>query len=61
MNMKKCDRCGQIFDEKGRNHNKITFGKDSVWRPLPDISYDLCPDCIGRIKNFINDDGAKEI
>lgn len=59
MNVKKCDRCGKIFDEKGRNHNRIVFVKDSFWKPLPDIYYDLCPECVKKIKDFIN--GAKEI
>lgn len=60
MKMIKCDRCGKIFKE-GRIHNRIILEKEGFFPPVPSARYDLCPDCMKRIKYFLNNDGAEEI
>lgn len=61
MNAKKCDRCGAYYD-KNKKHK--TFGRISggvisgIWMVdqsgREDYYFDLCDDCIGDLKKFLN-------
>lgn len=61
MNAKKCDRCGAYYD-KNKKHK--TFGRISggvisgIWmvdrNGTNERRFDLCDDCIGDLKEFLN-------
>lgn len=60
-NAKKCDRCNRLYEiydgipvtEKGFKYNVLQLHNSSVHK-----TYDLCPDCMGRIVAFlITNDG----
>lgn len=55
MEAKKCDRksCGKFFESSRKNvNNKILIFKD-YWAIDNGEKYDLCPDCMSKLKDFL--------
>lgn len=50
---KKCDRCGRFYDIYGKGNNAVGFRFvnkcDATLQPI----YDLCPDCVEELKNWL--------
>ena len=50
---KKCDRCGRFYDIYKPDDNAVGFRFiDSAEYPLRPV-YDLCPDCMGELINWL--------
>ena len=60
MNAKKCDRCGKFYDVYGEsndkgNPNSILFASvDTQGRYFSYNYIEFCPECINKIKEFVN-------
>lgn len=66
MRTVKCDRCGKYFDYKGKGQaEKCVNGTALVHRDCKGLYYalyDLCPECVQKLKDFIDIEqaGARE-
>lgn len=61
MKVKKCDRCGAIYEKNKKCKTKAT-GNGIVStiatiseRGIPDEEYDLCDECIEKLYDWIKD------
>ena len=50
---KKCDRCGRFYDIYGNVDNAVSFRFVSRWDTTLQPIYDLCPDCMEELKNWL--------
>lgn len=66
MNARKCDRCGEFYEEygvkfAGSEPNGIFYAKryddDSYF---PSKWFNLCPECMDELKKWIGDEGMTE-
>ena len=61
MKVKKCDRCGAIYEKNEKCKTKTTRnGTVSAIatiseRGLPDEEYDLCDECIEKLYDWLKD------
>lgn len=63
MKVKKCDRCGAIYEKNEKCKTKAT-GNGIVStiatiseRGIPDEEYDLCDECIEKLYDWLKDNG----
>lgn len=63
MKVKKCDRCGAIYEKNKKCKTKAT-GNGIVStiatiseRGIPDEEYDLCDECIEKLYDWLKDNG----
>lgn len=72
MDAKKCDRCKKYYDKyegiykRGKNGNVVQrfkipcnqlFISNSIYNEVPDIPFDLCPDCMMELNKWLNKKG----
>lgn len=65
MEAMKCDKCGTYYDRYGSNDQANTIylqNKDVMQRQKCDKSYDLCPQCLKKIQDWLENDigGGKQ-
>jgi hypothetical protein len=64
MEAMKCDKCGTYYDRYGGNNQANTIyiqNKNVVQHQECDKSYDLCPRCLKKIQDWLeNDIGGAE-
>lgn len=63
MKVKKCDKCGAIYEKNEKCKTKAT-GNGIVStiatiseRGIPDEEYDLCDECIEKLYDWLKDNG----
>lgn len=56
MNVKKCDRCGEIYelDKKAEYNNCIVLLKDTKQNCIKSGYKELCPKCAEKLHSFLN-------
>lgn len=61
MKVKKCDRCGAIYEKNKKCKTKATWNgivstiATISERGIPDEEYDLCDECIEKLYDWMKD------
>lgn len=61
MKVKKCDRCGAIYEKNEKCKTKVTMGgivstiATISERGMLDEEYDLCDECIEKLYDWLKD------
>ena len=56
MDVKKCDRCGEVYDPKDNTYmvvKIIRYDKNPDGSPWPDGCVDLCKFCYKKLNKFL--------
>ena len=63
MKVKKCDRCGAIYEKNEKCKTKevgngiVSTIATISERGIPDEEYDLCDECIEKLYDWLKDNG----
>lgn len=56
---RKCDRCGRFYDIYGQANNAVGFRFVNKWGGRLQEIYDLCPDCMEELKDWLTNPVVK--